>query len=281
MQIIRTAAAMQAEALARRAAGQRIGLVPTMGYLHEGHLSLVHLVRPHADFVVVSIFVNPAQFGPGEDLAAYPRDFDRDERLCREAGADAVFYPEAADMYPAGYSTYVNEEALGDFLCGAARPGHFRGVCTVVAKLYNLCLPHVATFGEKDAQQLRILQRMTRDLNFPVRIIPGPIVREADGLAKSSRNKYLDPEQRSASTVLKRSLDAAAARFAAGVRDAEVLLRTVREPIAACPHARIDYIQLVDDATLRPVDRVDAPALIALAVFFGRARLLDNVRLKP
>ena len=281
MQIVRAASDMQAIALALRAQGRRIGVVPTMGYLHEGHLSLVRLAKRHTDTVVVTLFVNPTQFGPGEDLAAYPRDFERDRDLCASAGADLIFAPEPADIYPPGYSTYVNEEALTGGLCGLSRPGHFRGVCTVVAKLYNICLPHVAVFGEKDAQQLRVLRRMTRDLNFPIEVLPGPIVREPDGLAMSSRNKYLTPDERRECTVLRRSLDLALRRVAEGLRDGPALEREVRDFISASPLARIDYVELVDDETLLPVTALERPAVLALAVHFGRARLLDNVLLKP
>jgi len=193
MKIIHTPEEMQQAAQALRREGKTIGFVPTMGFLHEGHLSLMRIAREAADVVVSSIFVNPTQFGPNEDLDAYPRDFERDEKLCREAGVDLLFYPSSENMHLAGHSVWVNEESLTGVLCGAARPGHFRGVCTVVAKLLNMVLPDLMVLGEKDAQQLRVLHRMVRDLNFPVEIVSGPIVREADGLAMSSRNKYLSP----------------------------------------------------------------------------------------
>jgi pantoate--beta-alanine ligase len=281
MRIIRAATDMQEIALALRAQGSRIGLVPTMGFLHEGHASLMRLARPHCDTLVVSIFVNPTQFGPSEDLAAYPRDMVRDQDLCEKAGVDLIFAPEAVDIYPSNYSTYIHEELLSRGLCGVSRPGHFRGVCTVVAKLYNLCLPHVAVFGEKDAQQLRVLRRMTRDLAFPVEIIPGPIVRDADGLAMSSRNKYLSLNERAEATVLRRSLDFALNRVAQGERDGARLVADVRQFIEQSPAARIDYVELADDDSLEPVVQLKGPAVLALAVFFGRARLLDNVRLIP
>ena len=279
---LRTVDEMQAWSQAQRRAGRSIGFVPTMGYLHEGHLSLVNLSRRHADLTVVSIFVNPTQFGPNEDLDRYPRDFARDESLCREAGVDAIFYPDAAMMYPPGYSTYVMEEALGNGLCGAARPGHFRGVTTVVAKLFNIVLPDVCVLGEKDAQQLRVLRRMTRDLNFPVRILPGPTVREADGLAMSSRNKFLSPVERAEAVWISRSLNAAKALVAGGERDAE----RIRESVAAtlrthAPSGLPDYIALVDDETLQPVTRLERKTLLALAVRFPGARLIDNTVLDP
>ncbi|OQW95555.1 MAG: pantoate--beta-alanine ligase [Verrucomicrobia bacterium A1] len=276
MKIIRSPAEMQTTALALRRDGRRIGLVPTMGYLHEGHLSLIRIARPHAEVVVVSIFVNPTQFGPNEDLGKYPRDFERDERLCREAGADIVFYPSAADMYPADHSVFVVEERLSRGLCGAARPGHFRGVCTVVAKLFNLVLPDSAVFGEKDGQQLRIIERMVRDLDFSVRIVRGPTVREPDGLAMSSRNVFLAPEERRQALCLRKALDRTEAMHRDGERDAEKVRKALREVIAEAPLARIDYVEIVDDVTLEPVQTLDRPSLVALAVFVGKTRLIDN-----
>ena len=281
MRVIASPLEMQRHALAVRAAGKTIGLVPTMGYLHEGHASLARLLRGRCDELVLSIFVNPTQFGPGEDLDKYPRDFERDEKICRDAGVDTIFLPGAADMYPEGYSVYLEERALSAGLCGVSRPNHFRGVLTVVAKLFNLCLPHLAVFGEKDAQQLRVIRRMVLDLNFPLEIVAGPIVREADGLAMSSRNKYLTPEQRRDAVVLRQSLDLAEILAAGGVTDGPSVLAAVREHIESSPHARIDYAELVDDLTLAPVTKIKAPALLALAVHFGRARLLDNTVLKP
>jgi pantoate--beta-alanine ligase len=276
MRTIRTPREMQSAALALRGDGKRIGLVPTMGYLHEGHLSLIRIARQHADVVVVSIFVNPTQFGPNEDLAKYPRDFERDERLCREAGTDIVFYPSAADMYPPDHSVFVVEEKLSRGLCGASRPGHFRGVCTVVAKLFNLVLPDAAVFGEKDGQQLRVIERMVRDLDFPVRIVRGPTVREADGLAMSSRNVYLSPEERRQALCLRKALDRAEAMCRDGERDAEKVRKVLCEIIAEAPLARMDYVEIVDDATLEPVQALDRPCLVALAVFVGKTRLIDN-----
>mgnify|MGYP005841040081 CR=1 FL=1 len=279
MEMITTAAAMQARSRDWRRAGRRIGFIPTMGALHEGHLSLVRLARERGDVVVVSIFVNPTQFGPHEDFAKYPRTLDRDAELCRAVGVDALFVPAVGDMYAPDASTWVVEERLSRGLCGASRPGHFRGVCTVVARLFHLVQPDLAVFGEKDAQQLRVIRRMTRDLGFPVEIIAGPIVREPDGLAMSSRNRYLSAEERRQALCLKRALDAAVARHAAGERDAEVLRETLRSAIAAEPGVRLDYAEIVDDETLESVARCDRPCLAALAVFIGRTRLIDNTRL--
>ena len=276
MRIISSPREMQETAIAVRREGRRVGLVPTMGYLHEGHTSLIRIARKHADTVVVSIFVNPTQFGPAEDLGKYPRDFERDEKLCRAEKVDIVFYPSDADMYPADPSAWVVEEKLSCGLCGASRPGHFRGVCTVVAKLFHLILPDVAVFGEKDAQQLRIIERMVRDLDFPVRIVRGPTVRERDGLAMSSRNAYLSPEERRQALCLRRALDRAEALYRSGERGADRVRTATQSVIAESPLARVDYIEIVDDRTLEPVRALDRPCLVALAVFMGKTRLIDN-----
>jgi pantoate--beta-alanine ligase len=282
MKTIESAIEMQEAVLALRAQGKRIGFVPTMGNLHEGHLSLVRRAKQHADVVVVSIFVNPTQFGPHEDFAAYPRTFEADRALCEKEGVHVIFHPSVAEMYPEGASVSVVETSLSRTLCGAARPGHFDGVCTVVAKLFNLVLPHVAVFGEKDAQQLHIIRRMVRDLRFPVEIVPGPTVREPDGLARSSRNQYLTPEQRRQAVCLRRALDEAERLFAAGERDPQNLLAAMRGLIAQYPAARIDYVDFVDDDTLEPVlGRIRRPALVALAVWVGKPRLIDNTVLRP
>ena len=282
MEIITTPSEMQAAAQALRREGKTIGFVPTMGFLHEGHLSLMKIARERCDVLVASIFVNPTQFGPNEDLDAYPRDFERDEKLCRETGADLLFYPTPENMHLADHSTWVTEEALTDVLCGAARPGHFRGVCTVVAKLLNIVLPDFMVLGEKDAQQLRVLRRMVRDLNFPVDIVPGPIVREADGLAMSSRNKHLTPAERAEAVCLFQSLEKAKALFAAGERDAAVLKAAIREVIETTS-GTVDYIEIVDDESLQSFQSLETcragdvmPALVALAVQFSGARLIDN-----
>lgn len=279
MEVITTTAAMQARSREWRRAGRRIGFVPTMGALHEGHLSLVRLARERSDVVVVSIFVNPTQFGPNEDFARYPRTFESDAALCRAAGTDAIFHPPVEEMYAPDASTWVIEERLSRGLCGASRPGHFRGVCTVVARLFNIVQPDLAVFGEKDAQQLRVIRRMVRDLAFPIEIVAAPIVRESDGLAMSSRNRYLSAEERQQALCLRRALDAATARYAAGERDAEALRAVLCEVISAEPAARLDYAEIVDDETLEPVARCERPCLAALAVFIGRTRLIDNTRL--
>ena len=282
MKIVESASEMQQAALALRAAGKRIGFVPTMGNLHDGHLSLVRIAKKHSDVVVVSIFVNPTQFGPNEDFAAYPRTFAADRALCEAEGVDLVFYPSVPDMYPAGASVSVTENALSRTLCGAARPGHFDGVCTVVAKLFNIVLPHVAVFGEKDGQQLRVIRRMVRDLRFPVEIVSGPTARESDGLARSSRNQYLTPEQRPQAVCLRRALDEAERLFAAGERDPRKLVAAMRAVIARAPAAKIDYVEIVDDETLQPLaGPIARPALAALAVWVGTPRLIDNAVLRP
>ena len=281
MKIVESASEMQQAALALRAAGKRIGFVPTMGNLHDGHLSLVRIAKQHADIVVVSIFVNPTQFGPNEDFAAYPRTFAADRALCEAEGVDLVFYPSVPDMYPAGASVSVTENALSRTLCGAARPGHFDGVCTVVAKLFNIVLPHVAVFGEKDGQQLRVIRRMVRDLRFPVEIVSGPTARESDGLARSSRNQYLTPEQRPQAVCLRRALDEAERLFAAGERDPRKLVAAMRAVVARAPAAKIDYVEIVDDETLQPLaGPIVRPALAALAVWVGTPRLIDNAVLR-
>jgi pantoate--beta-alanine ligase len=262
--------------------GEKVALVPTMGYLHDGHLSLVRLAGRHARRVMVSIFVNPAQFGPGEDLERYPRDFARDAALCESAGVDAVFAPEPGDMYPPGYATFVEVGGgLSSGLCGARRPGHFRGVATVVAKLFTICEPDLAVFGQKDAQQAAVIRRMSRDLDLPVEILVAPTVREGDGLAMSSRNAYLSSEERAQSVVLKASLDKAESLLAGGRGDTAGLLAAVRETIATSPLARLDYAEIVDAETLEPVAAMERPSLLALAVFFGGTRLIDNTVLVP
>jgi len=253
----------------------RIGFVPTMGYLHEGHLRLVRAARRQSDFVVVSIFVNPIQFGPKEDYRRYPRDFSRDRRLLRSAGADFVFYPEVTDMYPEGFATYVEVERLGEGLCGKSRPGHFRGVTTVVAKLFNIVLPDVAVFGAKDAQQAFVIRRMTRDLGFPTRIAILQTAREKDGLAMSSRNVYLTPEQRAEAPVLYRSLSLAKRLIGQGERSAAKVKAAMRRLIRKTS-GRIDYVEMVDTDELRPVRTIKGETLVALAVFFGKTRLIDN-----
>ena len=267
---------MQAKAIELRQQGKRLVLVPTMGFLHEGHLSLMRIARQRGDMVITSIFVNPSQFGPQEDLEAYPRDFEQDEGLCRSEGVDIIFYPGTETMYLPDVSVYVDETLLSRGLCGVTRPTHFRGVLTIVAKLFNICLPHAAVFGEKDAQQLRLLRRMVRDLNFPVEMFSGPIVRESDGLAMSTRNKYLTDIERAEALCLRHSLDLAEECYAGGERDASTILDAMRGMITGSSSGVIDYLAAIDDENLETIDTIDRPALIALAVRFGKARLLDN-----
>lgn len=282
MQLVTSVAAMQRLALRWRARNLRVGFVPTMGYLHDGHLSLVRRARQAVGArgrVVVSIYVNPTQFGPKEDLSRYPRDFVRDRRLCREAGVDVLFAPGDGEMYPPGFSTWVNEEVLSLDLEGRSRPGHFRGVATVVAKLFNIVLPHVAVFGAKDFQQAAVVRRMVRDLNFPLKLIVAPTRREPDGLAMSSRNKYLTPAQRPQALALRHALDAA--RSAAGTSGipASRLSAQLTRQIAQHPDARVDYLAFFDPDTLAPAKIVRRGTQMALAVFVGKTRLIDNARL--
>jgi pantoate--beta-alanine ligase len=273
---ITTPAAMQAWSDATRAAGRRIGLVPTMGYLHAGHLSLVEEARRRADTCVASIFVNPMQFGPREDLSAYPRDLERDRAALSGAGVEVLYLPTAADMYPPGFQTEVTVTGMTTGLCGRSRPGHFRGVTTVVTKLFNAVRPHVAVFGEKDYQQLAVLRRMATDLDMGVEVVGMPIVREADGLAMSSRNAYLSADERRAALCLSRALGAARQACARGERRAAGVLAAASSELAAEPLARVDYAELVDADSLEATDALDRPALLALAVFIGRTRLIDN-----
>jgi pantoate--beta-alanine ligase len=262
-----------------RARGLSIGLVPTMGALHAGHISLIREARSETGFVVVSIFVNPTQFGPNEDLARYPRPLEQDLHLCAAEGVDLVFVPEPATVYPPGFRTYVEVHGLQDVLCGASRPGHFRGVTTVVLKLFNIVRPDVAFFGQKDAQQVRVIEQMVADLNVPVAIRRCPTVREPDGLALSSRNQYLSEEQRRHATVLVRGLEEVRRRVEAGERDAISLERLLADRVAARPGARLDYAAVVDFDTLERLPRLRGTVLVALAVFFGTTRLIDNILL--
>jgi pantoate--beta-alanine ligase len=270
------------KALCRRwkTAGQTIGFVPTMGYLHEGHLSLVRESKKRTAVTAVSIFVNPAQFGPKEDFQKYPRDFERDAALLEKEGADVLFFPSVEEVYPSGYKTYVEVGDLQDRLCGKSRPGHFRGVATVVLKLLNIVEPDFAFFGWKDAQQVVILRKMAADLNLGTEIVACPLVREPDGLAMSSRNSYLSPDERQAALVLSRSLAEAERLIGAGERDADRLAGAIRSMIAAEPLARVDYIEVTDMKELRPLRRLEGDVLIALAVFIGTTRLIDNIRVR-
>ena len=278
MKIITTPSEMQAWSRERLIAGERIACVPTMGYLHEGHLSLVRRARTAADRVVLTLFVNPTQFGPGEDYAIYPRDPGRDRALCEAEGVDVIFMPTAAEMYAPDASTAVVEEALSRRLCGASRPGHFRGVCTVVSKLFNCVRPDVAVFGQKDAQQALVIKRMVRDLNFPIEIIVAPIVREPDGLALSSRNVRLSAEERKSALGLSRALGMAREAFARGERDAATVRRRIEEELAASG-LRTDYVEIVDTGTMEPVAQLAPGVRVALAAFAGQTRLIDNCEL--
>lgn len=260
--------------------GKTVGLVPTMGYLHEGHLSLIRAARKHTDVVVVSIFINPMQFGPKEDFEKYPRDLKRDEQMATAAGADVIFYPSAKDIYPAGYSTYVIVESLTDNLCGASRPGHFKGVTTIVAKLFNIVKPNIAYFGQKDAQQAVIIKKMTQDLNMGVEVKVMPIVREADGLAMSSRNVFLSASERRDAVVLRESLKKAESAVSSGEKEAKKIIKIMEDAIARVPGAKIDYVSIVSTADLKDVKLINREVLIAIAVFIGKTRLIDNVIIK-
>jgi len=260
--------------------GKSVGLVPTMGFLHEGHLSLVRESVQQTDVTVVSIYVNPAQFGPKEDFREYPRDIKRDTEILEAEGVDYIFSPGNEEIYPEGYKTYVEVHDLQDTLCGRSRPGHFRGVCTVVLKLFNIIEPDFAYFGQKDAQQAIILKRMVQDLNLGVKIEVLPIVREEDGLALSSRNAYLDQEERKAARVLSQSLEEAREMVKSGEQDSGQIISRMKEMISQEPRAKIDYVEIVDRENLNPVAKIEKEALAALAVFVGKVRLIDNMILK-
>lgn len=279
MEIVRTVAGIRERVLrARMGEGRTVALVPTMGYLHEGHLSLVDRAVELADLVVMSVFVNPLQFGEGEDLEAYPRDLDRDAALARERGVHVVFAPGIDEMYPAGEPLVtVDPGPMADVLCGAHRPGHFRGVLTVVAKLFNIVRPDVAVFGRKDYQQAVLVERMTRDLNLPVRIEKAPVVREDDGLAMSSRNEYLSPEERAQAPALHRGLVRARDRFLDGEAEAGALLEAFRSEVSGQPDVRVQYAEVVNPETLEPVVKAETGHVMAVAAFLGETRLIDNV----
>lgn len=276
MRVVGTVAEMHA---ARAALRGSVGVVPTMGYLHEGHLSLVQAARAENETVIVTVFVNPTQFGPQEDFSTYPRDEARDLALLERESVDLVFAPSVEEIYPAGYCTYVQVEGVTERLEGAARPGHFRGVATVVAKLFNATRPTRAYFGQKDAQQCVVVRRMATDLGFDLTIRVMPTVREPDGLALSSRNVYLNPDERVAARVLSAGLFAARERWARGEREAEALRRAVREVVEREPLARLEYVSVADGETLAELERVDRPAIVSLAARLGRTRLIDNVTL--
>ncbi|MFA5385075.1 MAG: pantoate--beta-alanine ligase [Eubacteriales bacterium] len=264
-----------------RSQGLTVGFVPTMGYFHEGHLVLMREAKKSCDFVIVSIFVNPLQFGPQEDFARYPRDLERDLDLAQKAQVDAVFSPTAEEMYPAGFSTAVEVEGVTESLCGRSRPGHFKGVATVVAKLFNIVSPDKAFFGQKDAQQVLVIKRMVRDLQMPLEVVVVPTVREDDGLAMSSRNIFLNPSERKAALCLKESLDTAGQIVAGGELDVSEVLSAVRKIIVDEPLAVIDYVEILSLPDLKPVANISGPVLLAMAVRFGRNRLIDNIVLCP
>ena len=282
MELIHSADEMLWWSRAARTRGESVGFVPTMGFLHEGHLSLMRIAGERCERVVASIFVNPTQFGPGEDLDRYPRDEEGDLAKCRSVGVSAVFLPPVEEMYPPGAQTFVTVEQISRGLCGASRPVHFRGVATVVALLFNIVEPDVAVFGDKDFQQLRVIQQMVRDLRFPIEIVGGAIARESDGLALSSRNAYLTPDQRTQAPALDRALRWAAAQVAAGWTDTEGLRAAIRERIERQPLAEVDYVEVVDSVTVQPVvGDITSPARAAVAARFGATRLIDNIALIP
>jgi len=280
MKIIKTVAEIKAALQSHRNEGQTIGLVPTMGYLHQGHLSLIRRAREACDIVVASIFVNPAQFGPQEDFQRYPKDLEKDAKLSEKEGVDYIFYPEASEIYPQEYTTYVEVIELSSKMCGRSRPGHFRGVTTVVLKLFNIIQPDIAFFGQKDAQQVIIISRMIKDLNLDVEIETLPIIREKDGLAMSSRNSYLNPQERKAAVVLYRSLKLAEKLIKGGERKASNLLHQIEQSITKEPLAKIDYISITDSKSLQELEFINNEVLIALAVFLGKTRLIDNILLR-
>jgi pantoate--beta-alanine ligase len=276
MNVLTTIEAMRSASRAAKTAGKRVGFVPTMGALHEGHLSLVRSAKAQCDVVAASIFVNPTQFGPNEDFSKYPRAFERDRELFAKEGVELLFAPAVEEMYPAGAVTYVTVEGMSERLCGKSRPGHFRGVTTVVCKLFNIVEPDIAFFGQKDAAQVAIIRRMVRDLDIPVEIAVCPIVREADGLAMSSRNTYLDLQQRKAALVLYRSLQKVKREFESGESNAAKLAEQGRKLFAQEPSVRLDYLEIVAPDNLEALDNIESSALVAVAAFLGATRLIDN-----
>jgi pantoate--beta-alanine ligase len=276
LETIETIAAMQETSEGWRRGGDIIALVPTMGFLHEGHVELLRVGRGKGDKLIMSLFVNPTQFGPQEDYGSYPRDTEGDLEKARSVGVDAVFIPTAKDMYPNGYQTTVKVEEITQYLCGESRPGHFTGVTTVVAKLFNITRPHVAIFGEKDYQQLVVVRRMVTDLNMAIEIVGVPTVREHDGLAMSSRNSYLTPEERESALSLKKGMDMASAMVEKGEKESAKIIAAVRELILSHPFTEIDYVTICNRENLIDIETVEEPALLALAVKVGRARLIDN-----
>jgi pantoate--beta-alanine ligase len=276
MKIVNTIQEVRENVKAWRTEGLTVGFVPTMGYLHEGHQSLIQRAAEENDRVVVSIFINPLQFGEKEDLETYPRDMEKDSAICAAAGTDLIFHPAAEEMYGKDFCSFVDMTELTDTLCGKSRPGHFRGVCTVVTKLFNIVKPDKAYFGQKDAQQVAVIKRMVRDLNMDIEIVACETVREADGLAKSSRNVHLNMEERKASAILQEALQVAEKKLEAGVRTSVEIQKTIKEKIDSEAMVRLDYAEIVDLETLRPVNKIEAPALVAAAVYVGKTRLIDN-----
>ncbi|MCI5688052.1 pantoate--beta-alanine ligase [Anaerovoracaceae bacterium 42-11] len=276
MKIVKTIEEVRSAVKAWKAEGLTVGLVPTMGFLHEGHESLILRAAKENDRVVVSDFVNPTQFGPGEDLESYPRDLNRDAALCENAGASLLFNPEPSEMYAEDACTFVDMRALTGELCGKSRPIHFSGVCTVVSKLFNIVTPDRAYFGQKDAQQLAVIRRMVRDLNFGIEIVGCPIIREADGLAKSSRNTYLNEEERKAALVLSKAVKLGSEMAESGEKSADAIVAAMKKVIEAEPMAKIDYVQAVDAVSVEPVSEMKPPVLVAMAVYIGKTRLIDN-----
>ena len=276
MQVVKTVKEVRDIVSGWKREGLSVGLVPTMGYLHEGHRSLIEKSVSENDRTVVSVFVNPIQFGPSEDLASYPRDLQRDMDVVGSAGGDLIFHPEPSEMYPGHFTSFIDTSETTALLCGAVRPGHFRGVCTVVGKLFNIVMPERAYFGQKDAQQLATIRRFVRDLNFNVQIVACPIVRESDGLAKSSRNTYLSADERQAALVLSQSLQKGKALIDAGERDAAAVKEAIRAHLLTQPLARIDYVEVVDNENIRRVERISGSTLVAIAVYIGKTRLIDN-----
>lgn len=275
MKIVKTVNEVREQVKQWKKQGYTIGFVPTMGYLHEGHQSLMEAARKENDKVVVSIFVNPMQFGPTEDLAQYPRDLERDSALCESVGVDLIFHPEPEEMYAPDFCSFVDMTGLTEGLCGKTRPIHFRGVCTVVSKLFHIVTPDRAYFGQKDGQQLAVIRRMVRDLNMDITIVGCPIVREADGLAKSSRNTYLSQEERTAALILSKTI-ALGKEMAKTQKDAATVIAAMKANIETEPLAKIDYVEAVDAFSMQPIDTFDRPAMIAMAVYIGKTRLIDN-----
>jgi pantothenate synthetase (EC 6.3.2.1) len=278
MEVITNPSQMQNLMLSLKKQGKKIGFVPTMGYLHEGHLSLIRCSKKENDITVVSIFVNPIQFGVNEDFGRYPRDFERDKSLCEKENVDYIFYPSYEEMYPDGFQTYVEVAELSKGLCGDFRPGHFKGVATVVAKLFNIVCPDNAYFGKKDFQQLKVIQRMVKDLNFPVNVVGCPVVREPDGLAMSSRNKYLSDKERESALYISKALFEAKRMFEDGITDPNLIKERARQIISQAKHLKeIQYVEIIDSNTLKPVDKVKKSDVLAVAVYIGNTRLIDNI----